>query len=81
VVYLNADFSSEITELMRIDLENQRNNLSEETREMKENNLFKQMMDLENKIKSNELVIYNITQNIDDVLKSHSHFKNKLLSI
>ena len=81
MVYLNADFSSEITELMRIDLENQRNNLSEETREMKENNLFKQMMDLENKIKSNELVIYNITQNIDDVLKSHSHFKNKLLSI
>ena len=81
MVYLNADFSSEITELMRSDLENQRNNLSEETREMKENNLFKQMMDLENKIKSNELVIYNITQNIDDVLKSHSHFKNKLLSI
>lgn len=67
--------------MMRSDLENQRNNLSEETREMKENNLFKQMMDLENKIKSNELVIYNITQNIDDVLKSHSHFKNKLLSI
>lgn len=81
MVYLNADFSSEITELMRSDLENQRNNLKEETREMKENNLFKQMMDLENKIKSNELVIYNITQNIDDVLKSHSHFKNKLLSI
>tara|TARA_B110000285_G_C14607280_1_gene373348 strand:- start:123 stop:422 length:300 start_codon:yes stop_codon:yes gene_type:complete len=61
VVYLKADLTAEISDLMRNDLENQRNNLMEETDEMKENNMFKQMMDLEHKIKSNELLIYSFT--------------------
>lgn len=41
VVYLKADFSTEIADLVKQDLENPRNNFMEETEEMKEKKIFK----------------------------------------
>ena len=53
----------------------------EETEEQKENKMFKQMMDLEQKIKANEIMMHNFCQNIDEVWKVHKYFKTKLMSI
>lgn len=39
------------------------------------------MMDIEQKIKANEIIIYNISQNVDEIWKVHNHYKSKLLSI
>ena len=41
VVYLKADFSTEIADLVKQDLDNPRNNFMEETEEMKEKKIFK----------------------------------------
>ena len=78
---MKADFSTEIADLVQEDLENPRNNFTEESEEMKENKMFNQLMDLERKIGANEHIIYKISQNTDEVWKVHNNFRNKLMSI